>query len=170
LAWFTTYDDIVLEQLSDLNKLRHEEVMKLREISERGEKAKELARLEKEKFEAAKREAKYAKLCARREAFEKREAELKTAHEPKEKEKLKHALAGPEYQYQKFTWEEIASATSLFSEKLKIGEGSYGAVYKCKLHHTTVAIKVLHSKEGTQNKQFHQEVPIVFLYNLSSVI
>ncbi|KAJ8425470.1 hypothetical protein Cgig2_001059 [Carnegiea gigantea] len=148
-------------RLSDLSKLRHEEAMKLKELSEKEESAKQLARLENEKFEAAKREAEYARVCAERETVQRKEAEQKAARDAKEKEKLKSKLGGNISQYQNFAWEEIISATCNFGEELKIGEGSYGTVYKCKLHHTTAAIKVLHSKEGTNDKQFHKELEIL---------
>lgn len=92
--------------------------------------------------------------------MQRREAEQKAARDAKEREKLKNVLGETVYHYQKFTWEDIVSATCSLSEELKIGEGSYGAVYKCKLHYSTVAIKVLHSKEGANNKQFHQEVSL----------
>ncbi|KAK9706565.1 hypothetical protein RND81_07G135300 [Saponaria officinalis] len=148
-------------KLSELNRLRHEEAVKLKQIKEKEEITKELARIEKEKFEAAKREAVYARECAQREAYQRREAELKGARDAKEKEKLKTVLAGPVYQYQTFTWDEIVSATCSFDPNLNIGEGAYGTVYKCKLHHTSVAIKVLHSKEGAKSKQFLQELEIL---------
>ncbi|GAB4825904.1 hypothetical protein Ancab_008771 [Ancistrocladus abbreviatus] len=145
-------------KVSDLSKLRLEEAVKLKGIRDKEKKAKELARLEKEKAEAAQKEAEHAWGCAQREAYTRKEAEMKAVHGTREKEKLKNELTGPIQQYQKFTWEEITSATSSFSEELKIGMGSYGTVYKCELHHTTVAVKVLHSKEGSQCKQFQQEV------------
>ncbi|KAL2920436.1 U-box domain-containing protein 35 [Bienertia sinuspersici] len=148
-------------RLSDLGKLRTEEALKLKQIGEKEEKAKELAKIQKEKFEAAKREAVYARECAQREVMQRRDAEQKAARDSKERQKLKNVLGDPVYHYQKVTWEEIVSATSSFSDKLKIGEGSYGAVYKCKLHYSTVAIKVLHSKEGANSKQFHQELEIL---------
>ncbi|KAH9607376.1 hypothetical protein KSS87_020147, partial [Heliosperma pusillum] len=145
-------------QLSDLNRLRHEEGVKLKQIEVKEEIAKVLAKLEKEKFEAAKREAECARECALREAFQRREAELKGARDAKEKLMLKTVFESPMERYQTFTWEEIVSATCSFSEKLKIGEGSSGTVYKCRLHHTSVAIKVLHSKVGATSKQFLQQL------------
>lgn len=98
------------------------------------------------------------KECVEREAVQRREAETKANREAREKEKLENALVGSAQQYQKFTWEEIAIATSSFSENLKIGMGANGTVYKCNLYHTVAAVKVLHSKEAHTNKQFLQEV------------
>lgn len=132
--------------------------MKLKEISLKEEKAKELARQEKEKYEAAIREVEHVKECAEKEALQRREAEMQAFQGAKENEKLKNALTGHVQQYQQFKWEEIVSATSSFSEDLRVGMGAYGTVYKCMLHHTAAAVKVLHSKESSRNKQFQQEV------------
>lgn len=89
----------------------------------------------------------------------KNKANNKDAQEVEEsKNKLKELFASPAVQYQKFTWEEIMEATSSLSDEFKIGMGAFGTVYKCKLHHTTVAIKVLHCKDSVTNKQFVQEV------------
>lgn len=122
------------------------------------EKAKMLATQEKEKYEAAKIEAVYMRQCVESETSHRRDAEMKAVHYAKEKEKLENVLVGPVQQYQKFKWEEIVSATSSFSEDLRIGMGAYGTVYKSNFHHTTAAVKVLHSKENHQTKQFLQEV------------
>ncbi|XP_050254423.1 U-box domain-containing protein 35-like isoform X1 [Quercus robur] len=148
-------------KLHNLSERRMEEAMKLKEINIKEERAKELARQEKERHEAAKREAEYVRECAEREASQRREAEMKAIHDSKEKKKFENALVGPVQQYHKFTWEEIVSATSSFSEDLKIGMGAYGSVYKCNLHHTTAAVKVLHSEDSHKNKQFLQELDIL---------
>ena len=104
---------------------------------------KALKEKETQKFEPRRREE--------REVAQKREA--------KEKEKLKESsLVARKLQYQEFTWEEIKTATSSFSEDLNIGKGAYGDVYKCNLRHTVAAVKVLHSPESNLSKQFDQEV------------
>lgn len=131
--------------------------MKLKDIKLKVSRAEELARQEEEKYEAARRQAEYMKECAEREASERRNMEMKASRDVKEKEKLENALHG-HVPYQIFTWEEIISATLSFSESCKIGMGAYGTVYKCSLHHTTVAVKVLRSKERQNSKQFQQEV------------
>ncbi|KAI6696162.1 hypothetical protein NL676_016281 [Syzygium grande] len=147
-----------------LNKLKErqlEEAMKLEDIKSKEHGAEELARQEQEKHHAAKMEAAYVKDCAEREASQRKEVEMKALHDVKEKEKLENALLGQSLRYQMFAWEEIVSATSSFSESLKIGMGAYGTVYKCSLHHTNVAVKVLHSKESHKSKQFQQELEIL---------
>ncbi|KAL6952532.1 hypothetical protein U1Q18_015190 [Sarracenia purpurea var. burkii] len=148
-------------KLNDLHKRRSEEAIKLHEINMKEGEAKESAIQEKVKYEVAKREVECVKEFAEREAAQKKEAETKALQEAKEKEKLENVLVGRLQQYQKFEWEEIVSATSSFSDNLKIGMGAYGAVYKCSLHHTTVAVKVIHSKEAHRKKQFQQELEIL---------
>ncbi|CAJ2638538.1 unnamed protein product [Trifolium pratense] len=148
-------------KLSELSKRRSGESMKMKEIIAKEEVAQELARQEIEKYEVAAREAAYLKECAEREASERKETELKAIRAAKEKEKLEDALSGSTPQYRKFMWDEIVSATSSFSEDLRIGMGAYGMVYKCTLHHTTVAVKVLHSAGISQSKQFQQELEIL---------
>ncbi|CAJ1958629.1 unnamed protein product [Sphenostylis stenocarpa] len=148
-------------KLNDLSKRRAEETMKMKEIIAREEKAKELAKLEREKYQEASREAVYLKECAEREAAERKETELKAIRAAKDKEKLEDALSGTMLQYRKFTWDEIVSATSSFSEDLRIGMGAYGIVYKCNLYHTTVAVKVLRTNGNLKSKQFQQELEIL---------
>lgn len=148
-------------KVETLDKRRLEESMKLQEISSKEEKAKGLARQEKEKSEAAMKEAEYTKNCASKEASQRQRAELNAIREAKEKERLENAIVDPVLQYQKFSWEEIVSATLSFSDDLKIGMGAYGTVYKGSLHHTTAAIKVLHSKDCHNIKEFKQELEIL---------
>ncbi|XP_022159450.1 U-box domain-containing protein 35-like isoform X3 [Momordica charantia] len=148
-------------KLSHLNKQRSEEARKLEEIKSKEKAAREFAREEKAKHEALRREAIDVKEHAEREGIYRKEAETKALQDVKEKGKHENALQGPLQQYQYFQWEDIVSATSSFSEDLKIGMGAYGTVYKCSLHHTTVAVKVLHSRDGQKNMQFLQELEIL---------
>ncbi|MCI04867.1 U-box domain-containing protein 35-like [Trifolium medium] len=86
---------------------------------------------------------------------------MKAIHAAKEKEKLEDALNGSMPQNRMFTWDEIVSAESSFSEDLRIGIGAYGMVYKCTLHHTTVAVRILHSNGYHKSKQFQQVLEIL---------
>ncbi|XP_057952289.1 U-box domain-containing protein 35-like isoform X2 [Malania oleifera] len=148
-------------KLNNLNKHQLEQAVKLEELRCKENEAKELAREEKEKYEAAKREAEYVRECAEVEALQRKEAQSKAFHEASEKEKLEDALVGHVQQYQTFTWEEIVSATSSFSENLRVGMGAYGVVYKGSFHYTTAAVKVLHTKDSPKTKQFQQELEIL---------
>lgn len=148
-------------KVNDLNKCKLEEETRLSEIQLLEEKAIELAKQEKEKYETARREAECARASAEKEAAQRQEAEMKAKHEAKEKEMLERALNGTFQRYRNLTWEEIESATSSFSENLRIGMGGYGTVYKGTFHHTFAAVKVLQSKGNIQNKQFLQELEVL---------
>ncbi|KAK6131824.1 hypothetical protein DH2020_034442 [Rehmannia glutinosa] len=147
-------------KLNDLHEQRLEETIKLREIRRKEDEAKELAKQEKARCEAAKMEAYYARECVEKEAA-KNSSREKAVRVAKAKEKLESSLVGPVHHYQEFTWEEIASATSSFSNDLRVGMGSYGTVYKCNLRHTTAAVKILHSVAANRTKQFQQELEIL---------
>eukprot|EP00262_Sarcandra_glabra_P014275 TRINITY_DN413_c0_g1_i1.p1 TRINITY_DN413_c0_g1~~TRINITY_DN413_c0_g1_i1.p1 ORF type:complete len:830 (-),score=143.23 TRINITY_DN413_c0_g1_i1:275-2764(-) len=149
------------QQLHELSTRRMEEAGKLEEMNSRLEKAREIAKQEKEKHEVTKREAEFVRECSKREASLRKEAEIKAAHDATEKEKLEKALMNSDQQYKKFSWEEIVSATSSFSDDFKIGAGGHGMVYKCILHHTIAAVKTLHSIEEHRTKQFQQELEIL---------
>ena len=125
-----------------------EEAIKLKR-----EKAKELESLEKSKHKTAQNGASDIGRHAPENKAESKAA--REVEENKAKQLLPHPIIS---QYRKFTWDEIVAATSSFSEEFKIGMGAFGTVYKCKLHHTTMAVKVLHSKHSATNKQFLQEV------------
>ncbi|XP_043716109.1 U-box domain-containing protein 35-like isoform X2 [Telopea speciosissima] len=148
-------------KLNDLSKRWKEEAVKVMEVTSKEEEARELARQEKKKHEAATKEAEYIKECAEREALQRKQFEIKANQDAKEKEKLEKALTSPDQPYEIFTWEEIVSATSSFSDDLRIGMGAYGSVYKCCLNYTTAAVKVLHSKESQWTKQFQQEIEVL---------
>ncbi|KAF8051669.1 hypothetical protein N665_1684s0005 [Sinapis alba] len=148
-------------KLGELNQRRLEEAIKLEELKLKEYAARELAEKEKQNFEKARRDAESMREKTEKEIAQRREAERKAARDAKEKEKLEGTLESPRLQYQHFTWEEIVAATSSFSEELKIGMGAYGSVYKCNMHHTTAAVKVLHTAESGLSKQFQQELEIL---------
>ncbi|KAF3500825.1 hypothetical protein F2Q69_00039975 [Brassica cretica] len=149
------------EELTELNQRRFEESEKLVELKEKEEVAKDTASKDKERYEEVMKEAEKVKGLMMKEALHRREAEIKAERNAKEKDKLQASLVSPGIQYQHYSWEEIAAATSDFSEDLKIGVGAYGTVYKCNLHHTTGAVKVLHAGETQLSKQFDQELEIL---------
>ncbi|KAH7404446.1 hypothetical protein KP509_15G026000 [Ceratopteris richardii] len=60
--------------------------------------------------------------------------------------------------YLEYTFEELQLATDNFSEKNMLGRGSYGPVYKGKLHYTTVAIKLLADEGRRGRAEFQKEV------------
>ncbi|KAJ6309310.1 hypothetical protein OIU76_018828 [Salix suchowensis] len=148
-----------IKAMRDVKEL--EEATRLLEINHKEEKARELAREERARCEAVSRKVEFLRECAKKEASQRHEAEIKAMRDAKEKERLEKAISGSVQQYLEITWEEIVSATLSFSEELKIGMGAYGTVYKCNFRHTTVAVKVLHSIEDNNSKQFQQELEIL---------
>ncbi|XP_072952992.1 U-box domain-containing protein 35-like [Typha angustifolia] len=63
--------------------------------------------------------------------------------------------------YRRYRIEELKKASENFSNELKIGEGAYGPVYKSRLDHTLVAIKILKGEGEEGMKQFQQEVEVL---------
>ncbi|KAL9671380.1 hypothetical protein QQ045_008948 [Rhodiola kirilowii] len=145
-------------KIAELNRRRLDELAKLKETKEREDKALKIAREEKEMSEAASREAEAAMELAEREAAQKRDAEKRAMSDANETKMLGNAVTGQVQNYQTFTWEELAAATSSFSKELEIGRGANGTVYKCTLRHTAAAVKVLHSDDARGTNQFQKEL------------
>ncbi|KAL0718306.1 hypothetical protein Bca4012_067628 [Brassica carinata] len=150
-----------LEKLTELNQRRFEESEKLVELIDEEEVAEDTASKDKQSYEEMMKEAEKVKELMMHEDLHRREAEIISEGDAREKDKLQASLVSPGIQYQHYSWDEITAATSDFSEDLKIGEGAYGTVYKCNLHHTTGAVKVLHAGETQLCKQFDQELEIL---------
>lgn len=94
-------------------------------------------------------------------AMETSEAARKSKmHSQKELEKEQ---GEPQYQfrYRRYTIDEIEAATEHFSKSRKIGEGGYGPVFKCRLDHTPVAVKVLRPDATEGRSQFQREVEVL---------
>lgn len=148
----------LLFQIDELNRLRLGGAAKLKELKEREEMALQIAKEEKERSEAANREAEAAMVLAEREAAVRKYVEKRAISDAEETAKLENAVTGQVQNYQTFTWEELSTATSSFSKKHEIGLGASGTVYRCTLRHTTAAVKVLHSNNARRIHQFQKEV------------
>ncbi len=135
-----------------------EEARKFEEARHAEEAALAVAEIEKAKCKAAIEAAQAAQRLAEKEAQRRKLAELKARRESEEKNRALSALGQNDIRYRKYTIEEIEAATEKFSESMEIGEGGYGPVYKGKLDHTPVAIKVLRPNAAQGRRQFQQEV------------
>lgn len=135
-----------------------EESKKFEEARHAEEAALAAAEMEKAKCRAALEAAEMAQRMAEKEALRRKQAEMLARREAEEKNRALNALSKNEFRYRKYTIQEIEAATEKFSESMKIGEGGYGPVYKGKLDHTPVAIKVLRPDAAQGRKQFQQEV------------
>ncbi|XP_051151140.1 U-box domain-containing protein 34-like [Andrographis paniculata] len=120
-----------------------------------------LVEMEKAKCRAAIKAAERAKKIAEREAQRRILAEQRAKREAEEKIRALDNLSNNDARYRKYSIEEIHTATKKLSDSMKIGEGGYGPVYRGKLDHTPVAIKVLRSDALQGRKQFHQEVEVL---------
>ncbi|THU67286.1 hypothetical protein C4D60_Mb05t23060 [Musa balbisiana] len=149
------------QQLNDIHTHHTEEILRLQEIWSRLEKTTRMAQQEKERREAAEKEAEYVKECTEIEVLLGKDVEKSASHEVSEKQSLEKELACSSEPYVKYTWEEIVAATLSFSDALKIGVGASGTVYRGSFHHTVAAIKVLNSNEGYTTRQFKQELEIL---------
>lgn len=145
-------------QAKELHQWRIEEIRRFEEVRLSEEAALAMAEMEKARCKAAIEAAEAAQKLAEKEAQRRRYAEHKASREAEAKAKALTALAHNDVRYRKYTIEEIEGATEKFSPSMKIGEGGYGPVYRGKLDHTPVAIKVLRPDAVQGMRQFQQEV------------
>lgn len=149
------------KKAKELHQWKVEEARKFEEAKNAEEAALAVAEMEKAKCKAAMEAAEAAQRLAEKESQRRKLAEIKARREAEEKNRALSALAQNDIRYRKYTIDEIEAATDKFSESMKIGEGGYGPVYKGKLDHTPVAIKVLRPDAAQGRKQFQQEVEVL---------
>lgn len=63
--------------------------------------------------------------------------------------------------FSEYSLAEIEEATHSFDPAMQIGQGGYGSFYRGVLHHTQVAVKVLHPDSLRGPTEFQQEVDIL---------
>ncbi|KAM7258705.1 hypothetical protein ACFE04_014446 [Oxalis oulophora] len=139
----------------ELSEWKMEESRRFEEARQGEEAALAIAEMEKAKSKAAMEAAEAAQRLAELEAQRRKHAEMKA------KKDSRSSLAQHDVRYRKYTIEEIEEATDKFANSNKIGEGGYGPVYKGKLDHTPVAIKVLRPDAAQGKKQFNQEIEVL---------
>ncbi|XVE70638.1 hypothetical protein DITRI_Ditri10aG0087400 [Diplodiscus trichospermus] len=138
-----------------------EEARRVNAALEREGTFRKLAAEEKAKHLQAMEEVAEAKNLLSKEAYERQVAELNAYKESLEKQKIVNALLCSDRRYRKYTRDEIEVATDFFSENNVIGQGGYGKVYKCSLHHTPVAVKVLQPDAVDGKEEFRKEVEVL---------
>ncbi|XAR57610.1 Non-specific serine/threonine protein kinase [Bertholletia excelsa] len=149
------------KKANELQLWKMEETRRFEQARLSEEAALAIAEKEKAKSRAALEAAEKAQKLAEIEAQRRKYAELKAKREAEEKNRALDVLSQNDVRYRKYTIQEIETATNHFSGSLKIGEGGYGPVFKGKLDHTPVAIKVLRPDAKQGRKQFQQEVEIL---------
>ncbi|KAH0451400.1 hypothetical protein IEQ34_018699 [Dendrobium chrysotoxum] len=148
------------DQLNKLNARRMKTEAKLKEMEHTKEASRELTMQETKRHEEAEREVQVMESVLK-EILLRVDAEENVAQTSCENMRFEKAVSSNIEPFKKYTWEDIKSATSSFSDTLKIGMGAIGSVYKGTFHHTVAAVKVLHSNEAHGNKQFKQELDIL---------
>ncbi|XVF48961.1 hypothetical protein PTKIN_Ptkin03bG0230100 [Pterospermum kingtungense] len=138
-----------------------EEARRVNAALEREETFRKIAAEEKAKHLQAIKEVDEAKNLLSEEAYERQVAELNAYKESLEKQKIVNELFSSDKRYRKYTRDEIEVATNSFSESNVIGEGGYGKVYKCSLHGTPVAVKVLQPDAEKRKEEFLKEVEVL---------
>lgn len=125
--------------------------------------ANQRAQAEKDKCEVVLRKLEEMTKKLEEECQLRKEAEERASQEAIARRDAVMALRKEQQKYTKYDFQELQSATNNFHEENKLGQGGYGPVYKGKLHHTTVAIKVL-AREGLQGRvAFQKEVSGMFV-------
>ncbi|CAN1217357.1 U-box domain-containing protein 34 [Linum perenne] len=149
------------KKAEELNELKLEEARRAEQARIAEESTLAIIEMEKAKCKAAMEAAEKAQKLAEMEAQKRRFAEMKAKKEADAKNRALNALTKNDVRYRKYTIEEIEAATEKFKQSFKIGEGGYGPVYKGRLDHTPVAIKVLRPDAAQGKKQFQQEVEVL---------
>ncbi|CAN0918541.1 U-box domain-containing protein 52 [Linum grandiflorum] len=149
------------KKAEELNELKLEEARRAEQARIAEESTLAIIEIEKAKCKAAMEAAEKAQKLAEMEAQKRKFAEMKAKKEADAKNRALNALTKNDVRYRKYTIEEIEAATEKFKQSFKIGEGGYGPVYKGRLDHTPVAIKVLRPDAAQGKKQFQQEVEVL---------
>lgn len=131
------------------------------------EKLRIMAVGEKERHVEAVKEIELARNLLSKEIYERQIAEAKGMQESMEKQRIIDALFLSDRRYKRYSRDQIEVATDFFSETKVVGVGSYGKVYKCKLDHTPVAIKVLNPNASDRKDEFLREVSFFLLASVS---
>lgn len=100
---------------------------------------------------------------AEMETKKRKQAEIKARREEEERTIALREVVYNSIPYRRYDIKEIEVATNGFNYDLKIGEGGYGPVFKGVIDHTVVAIKALRPDLAHGERQFQQEVTIIFL-------
>ncbi|KAJ1400687.1 Zinc finger, RING/FYVE/PHD-type [Sesbania bispinosa] len=138
-----------------------EEAQRINDSLKREETLRKIAAEEKAKYLKVTKELEEAKNMLAKESYERQIAELNVLKESIERQRIVDTLLPNDRRYRKYTMDELKTATNNFSEKLRIGEGGYGKVYKCNLDHTSVAVKVLNHDSINKKEEFLKEVEIL---------
>ncbi|XP_072959836.1 U-box domain-containing protein 34 isoform X2 [Typha angustifolia] len=138
-----------------------EETKKVNDALEREDMLRLIVAEEKAKHLEAVKEVEEARKLLATEVLDRHKADLVADTMSSEKSKVVDVLLSSGNRCRRYSRNEIEIATDNFSDAKKIGEGSYGNVYKSNLDHTAVAIKVLRQDSSNKMEEFLREVEIL---------
>lgn len=115
-------------------------------------------KVERQKTKAAMEKAAMSKLLAKMKSQKKKQTEIRAMHQEEGRNRASNGSSHNKIPFKRYDIKEIEIATNYFDSALKIGEGSYGPVFKGVLDHIDVAVKALRSNITQGEKQFNQEV------------
>ena len=153
----------------ELEKFRQEKEHHIEKAKLVEEAALASVKFERQKTKAAMESAEKAQRLAKIETQKRKQVEIRAKHDKEEKQRALNAAFRNNTQYRRYHIKEIEVATNYFDNALKIGEGGYGPVFKGVLDHTFVAIKVVRPDISHGERQFQQEVTIIFLLEILSM-
>ncbi|XP_022952249.1 U-box domain-containing protein 35-like isoform X1 [Cucurbita moschata] len=149
------------QKAMELNDWRREEQQKLEEARLAQEAAIAIAEQERARCRAAVEAADAAKRIAELESHKRANLEMKALKEAEEMQRALKNVTQSDIRYRLYSIEEVELATERFAPSRKIGEGGYGPVFRCRLDHTSVAVKVLRPDASQGRSQFQQEIDIL---------
>ncbi|KAL5226181.1 hypothetical protein ABZP36_012820 [Zizania latifolia] len=155
------HDDLIQAKIEVISSECSEEAKKVQDALQREVVLKHKVADEKAKHLGAVTEVEMAKTSFTYEAYSKHKAEIVANMVITEKAKIVDALLSTGKSCRRYSRREIQFATDDFSDAKKIGEGSYGNVYRCTLDHTEVAVKVIQQDSSDKIDEFLREVEIL---------
>lgn len=147
----------------ELEKFKQEKERNVEKAKLAEEAALALAEVERQKAKAALESVEVSQRLAEMETEKRKLAEIRARHEGEVRRKTLQEVVYNSIPYRRYNIKAIEVATNGFDDALKIGEGGYGPVFKGVLDHTVVAIKVVRPDLAHGERQFQQEVTIIFL-------
>ncbi|XP_051149040.1 U-box domain-containing protein 34 isoform X2 [Andrographis paniculata] len=156
-------EDLVRTQ-TQVDSLSSESIRKaqiLNAAQEREQNLRDMAAAAKQKYLEAEGEVERAKKLLAAETYIRQISELDALKESVEKKRIVDELFSSDRRYRRYTRDDIETATNFFADSKMIGEGAYGKVYKCRLDHTLVAVKVMRPEASDKKEEFLREVEVL---------
>ncbi|KAG0486501.1 hypothetical protein HPP92_008596 [Vanilla planifolia] len=144
-----------------LSSERSTEVNRVRDAVEREKMLKKIAAEEMAKPLEVVKEAEHTRKLLPRESLISHQSENFAKRLSFDKPGAFESLCSSSKNFHRYSKSEIEAATDNFSDAKKIGEGTYGCVYKCILDQIVVAVKVVRQDAPDKKEEFLREVEVL---------